>query len=210
MIELFNSFERYAKFLFDKELDAHEFLLLMILYKKNYNLLEEFKSKYSITLFPDKSVDQVNAQIIDGLVNKGFLLDFNEVKNGKKYYLAENFVVTDKFTEGLLIPDLDDAASKLFKLFPLFCIFKGNKRPARNVGLDELPDLLHKVIGDSQEEYDTIIRKLTAYKKRHPNGISCTLRTFLLKRWWDLLPEPGEETDDDDERKTGDIGIRNV
>lgn len=199
--------ERFVKYLYDKDIDANEFIICYLLYKKDEGLIKEFKDKINFNSLGIGKVDEVTRKYIDSLVSKGYLEDFNPTENGKKYYKIDNFFVTNKFSM-VITADREKIAKELWDVYPLFIFIKDKNKKvhAKTIAYEELPDVYGKAIDDDLVLHDKIIKKLKAYKRKN-QYINIGLQKFIERRYWESLDEAGDGGSDDntDQFEGGDM-----
>ena len=210
----FINVEKFAKHLYDKDIDANQFIICYMLYKKDIKLIEEFKGKFNLTgIHKHASIDEVIRNYIDDLVDKGYIENFNPISGGKRHYKINNFLVTNKFTMAVQA-DRQKLAKELWDAYPMKILIKdlksGKSREihAKTVAFDELPDIYGDAIEDDVTLHDKIVKRLIAYKRKN-QYIDIGLQKFIDRRYWENLSDEDISGDDMDQFN-GDDMIKKV
>lgn len=154
--------KNYLKFLFTYKLTQDQFLFLHLCYKKEYNLIKEFKDTFNTPLITDNSLKD--------LIERGFI-----VKAGKGYN------ITNKFKE--IYVDGDLATEEIYNLYPTYIMgSKGVKYPLIAMDRKVFKNIyLDKIHGDLAE-HNKIIEDIKYGIDN--NLIQCSLNKFLTSEMW--------------------------
>lgn len=175
--------EEFLDFLCDKKIDANEYLLCMLLYYNDEGMIEKFKNRFRI-FEPERG--KYIKSMLENLIALGYVDDFNDVRDGLKYYDVNLLMVTPKFTQEFLI-DKEDAAEELWKAYPKR-MFIDRMVPARSMDYDEFVKKYNSIIKGNKKLHKKILNILENYKKSHDYP-EMGIEKFLGSRHWETLEE---------------------
>lgn len=162
-------------------LGVNQFTFLTLLKHNKSNLFEEYRSQ-------EKSIGRMTSmEIIEDLIDKGWLLRIDNSEHGKKDARFSNFKVTDKFNE-LVDVNNTDIIQELKDAYP-------KKTPSGNrVNLQQdsdkwIPKYL-KAIGDNKDLHNIVLKCIEAEKinrkKTKAEEYWALLTTYVNNRRWEV------------------------
>lgn len=165
--------DRYMSFLERNKLNQAQFLLLYLLYKKRYDLIERYKK-----MFPTPDNSAIGSISFDDLLNRKFITEVNN--KGVTPDSAAAYELTDKFTN--IFIDKFECAKELWELYPSFVLSDGKRFPLTLCDEDKFREDYAKKINFSREEHDEVIKDLKYAKDN--NLIKGKIDTFVASRHW--------------------------
>ena len=116
---------KYVSFLTEHKISEHQFLILWLVHTKDKANIVKYKMTFK----------EFNIEAIIDLIDRGWIDDFGLVKDGKRSFNIYDFIVTDTFTEAIIV-DEEDAYAQLRAVYPKW--FNINGRKVSAVGGDPL------------------------------------------------------------------------
>lgn len=168
---------RYVEFLTENKLTEHQFLILWLVHMKD----EKNIAKYRATF------DQFNVDEVLNLIDRGWIEDFGLVKDNMRTFSIYDFIVTDKFTDTIVI-DTYEAGQELIETYPSWCFINNRRISAKSCDHDELIVRYARIIKNSRHKHNEIVdlvRKMKISNEYAPMGID----KFVGSRHWNLLKE---------------------
>lgn len=170
---------KYVDFLVKNELTEHQFLILWLIYTKDGTNIAKYR----------KAFDQFDTEQILELVDNGWIEDFGVIRDNLRTYNINNFLVTPKFTDTVVI-DGYEAFDELVAHYPRFLKINNIKTSTMTGGYDDLAEYYNdKVIKSSRSKHEmimSVVKKLGDNMNRYNiSGIKKFLETrqymFLLE-----------------------------
>ena len=155
---------------------ANQFLICYLLYHKDGKNIIRYANE----------VKEFDRDDILYLIENDFILT-----TVKGIYEVDNFVVTHKFSELILIEG-NTASLELFEVYPKWIFIDGKEWSARSCGLTKVEIMYPKVIKNDVVLHRTIIEIVKEYKK-HNRYAEMGIEKFIDSRHWELL-EPKYKT----------------
>ena len=176
---------RYVDFITENKISEHQFLILWLVHTKD----EENVAKYR------KVFDQFKPEEIIDLIDRGWIEDFDIVKNGERSFNIYNFIITDKFTEVVYI-DTFDAGDELIKVYPNWLMIDNRRISAKSCDHDLLAQRYAKIIKNNRQKHEDIVRLIRKMKEKSEFA-KIGIEKFVSSRHWNLLKEELEEDSGD-------------
>lgn len=149
---------------------ANQFLICYLVYHKDGKNIIKYTNE----------VGQFERDDILYLIDHDFILT-----TVKGIYEIDNFVVTPKFSELILIEG-NTAAKELFDVYPKWISIDGKEYSARSCGLTRVEIIYPKAIYNDIVLHRTIIDIVKVYKK-YNNYAEMGIDKFIDSRHWELL-----------------------
>ena len=164
------SLKPYVKFLIDNSLTQGQYLLLTLLYEKEFTLLKEFKAK-----FPHKEGSMISKSEIADLVTKGFL-----IKHPKGYKIG------DKFKKVFVTSE--KAVQQIYDLYPNFMLSDKNVDiPLTSMDMNIFAKLYIPKINGSIEEHEEVLKDIQYGIDN--SLIKVGLNKFVTSNYWRTFRE---------------------
>jgi hypothetical protein len=134
--------DKYVNALIKHKLTQAQLLMLILIYKKRYDLVVSYKENYDI----ENAV--LNSYFTNDLIDRGFLIEKNKsFKVGKEFYK-------------ILIENTSLIVDELFDVYPDFVSINGNNIPLKAVSRRIVQDIYLELICFSVEEHIEIIEDI--------------------------------------------------
>jgi len=157
--------KHYVKFLIDNNLTQGQYLLLTLLFEKEFALLKEFKIK-----FPCVEGSMIPKKQIDDLVTRAFL-----IKSPQGYKIGDKFKAV--FVTG------SKATEQIFALYPNFMLSEKNVDiPLTSMDMHLFEKLYVPKINGSIKEHEEVLKDLQ-YGIDH-NLIKIGINKFVTSSYW--------------------------
>lgn len=191
---MFESTREFVDLLCRLKISPNQFLICMLVNEKD--------DPSTIKYYEENKKNRFKADEINYLVDNGFLLRIPKlaVKDKQDSYDILDFIVTSKFSEGILVDEFD-AGEEFWNAYPSWLFFNNSRKPAKAVDKDELTELYLKAIGHSKKKHNEIMKTLAQLTLSNKGYATMTIKNFVGSRHWEQLKE--------DNNSTGDL-IRNV
>lgn len=178
--------DNYIDFLCENSISEHQFLILWLIHTKDLTNITKYKRK-----FERFDVDE----ILD-LIERGFIDDFGLVKDNQRTFNIYDFIVTDKFSQ-IVVIDEDDAYNELVSVYPPWILISGpNTAPKKVPSITGDPYKLskeyNKFIKQNRLVHNDIIVTIKEYYKERKYAMEKIENCILNKRWI-LMKQENEE-----------------
>lgn len=161
--------DRYISFLEKNKLTQEQFLLLLLVHKKEYKLIERYKK-----MFPVEGGSMIGKFPFEDLINRGFVEIVGKDKN------ANSFIVTKKFTK--IFTDEFEAGNQIWDLYPRTIISSGTSFPLKLWDKNEMRKEYYKRIKGNYDEHLEVIKDLEYAIDN--NLIKGKLENFIKSEAW--------------------------
>ncbi len=162
--------ERYISFLEKNKLTSGQFLMLLLLYKKQYKLIDRYK-----IMFPTEDNSMLGKSMRDDLINRGFLDKVNPNDNS-----ATNYTVSKKFSK--IFCDEYEAGNQIWDLYPRIILSEGKDYPLKLWDKNEMRKIYYQRIRGNYEEHLEVLKDLEfAIENRLIKG---KLENFIKSEAW--------------------------
>jgi hypothetical protein len=168
---------KYVDFLTRNKLTEHQFLMLWLVHTKDKTNIIKYKNTFG----EFKLVD-----ILD-LIDRGWINDFGIVRDGVRTYNIYDFLVTDRFTQVILI-DEDDAYEELCKNYVKFIEVKGTRYPAITGDPVKLSKDYWKAHKGNRAEHERIV-ELTKRFVNDNKIQKVKIENYIKNQMWKLIEE---------------------
>jgi len=177
---MISDIEKYVDFLTKNKITEHQFLILWLVHTKDVKSIAKYKRANG-----DFSLDAVN-----DLIDKGWINDFGIKDKGRPFDIF-NYVVTDKFTEVVLI-DQESAYEQLCKVYPKWFVINGIRVPAISGDPYTIEKEYFKCYKGDRIEHERIVSITEKYFKNKPP--MAKIENYIKNRMWNLIEEtlPGQ------------------
>lgn len=176
--------KEYVDFLCDKDIDANEYLLCMLLYEKDDDLIEKFKERFRI-FEPDR--DRYIRSMLKHLIATGYVEDFNtKDENGYKTYYLNMLMVTPRFTQEFIV-DGKDAAEEFWTAYPKW-LFIDKQVPAKSMDYIEFQKMYEGIIHKSKKKHEQMMQIIENYKVSNQYA-EMGIAKYLGSRHWENLED---------------------
>jgi hypothetical protein len=136
--------DKYVNTLIKYKLTQFQLLMLILIYKKRYDLIVSYKQNYQI----EEKTTVLNSYLTNDLVTRGFLIEKDKgFKIGKEFYK-------------ILIENPSLIVDELFDVYPDFININGNNVPLKAVSRRLVQDTYLELICFSVEEHLEIIEDI--------------------------------------------------
>lgn len=167
----------YVDFLTKNKISEHQFLILWLVHTKDKENIKKYKQSFG----------EFDLHALQALIDRNWLDDFGLVTDNIRTFNIYDFIVTDKFTNVVVI-DEEDSYEELCKVYPNWLFINGVKIPAvtgdPSINSKEY-FRYHKGNRLAHQRVVSILRKWFANKPYAQEKIS----NFILNRRWNLLDE---------------------
>lgn len=160
----------YIAFLKKNKITTTQYLLLHLLYHKEYNLINEYK-----LLFPTDDGSMIGTILLDDLIKRGFIekVDPNDV-------MAQNYKITTKFSK--IFCDKFNAGNEVWDLYPRMILSQGKNFPLKLWDKNEMRETYYNRIKGSYEEHLEVLQDLKYAIDN--NLIKGKLENFIKSEAW--------------------------
>jgi len=175
---MISDIDKYVEFLVEHKLSEHQFLLLWLIKTKNTKSIAHYKKH------KDFSISE-----LDDLIEREWIDDFGLVRDNKRTFNIYDFIVTDKFTNAVIV-DEEDAYDELKKVYPKWFNIKGTKVPAITGDPLVMAKLYFQCHKGNKLVHAKIVEITANYFKNKP-PVEKMENYIKNKRWDDLEEEMG-------------------
>ncbi len=162
--------ERYIKFLKDNKLTQAQFLFLLLVYKKKWKLIEEYKK-----IFPSEDGSMIGKQMREDLVRQGFFKRVNPDSDK-----ADNYTITEKFSN--IFADEYEVGNQIWDLYPKDITSGGKTYPLKLMDKNELRKEYYNRIKGNYEEHLEVLEDLKYAIEN--NLIKGKIENFVKSEAW--------------------------
>lgn len=142
---MLNSPSEFVKTLALKKVTADQFLFLYLTHTNDFGSLYRYVNE----------VRKFTPEEIEDLENRGYVINL-----GNNGTFADNFMVTDKFLEGILLPDINVAAQEFWDRYPSFAMFNGKRAALKSCDKEAVFKLYASKVKYQQAEHIRILDAL--------------------------------------------------
>jgi len=175
--------ENYLNFLIDNKVTQQQFLLLHLLYKDRWDLIELYKKAY-----PTNDGTIIGRQQTDLLLEKGLLEYYTTTTGGIQIKISEVF-------KNAYIKDID-IADQIYKIYPDFYeSSEGVRYPLLAYDRLSFAKIYLDVIKYDQKEHEEILEDIK-FGAEH-NLIKIKVSNFLVSHYWKILRKMRKENESD-------------
>ncbi|NRB62088.1 MAG: hypothetical protein HRU40_03480 [Saprospiraceae bacterium] len=166
-------YKRLMPMLIDKKMNPNQFMLLLLIYNREFELIYRFSNPTS------DSGRWVTKKDIHNLIDRGYLrwMDSNE----KRQYVPTEFEVTDKFIKDIYTDYPMEAALAFWNLYPSVIRIMGRNFPGKDLGeimtKEEFLDSYVSHYARDTELHQKIMKGLRFALKN--NSIHTTILSYL-------------------------------
>ena len=168
---MFINVERYINFIIKNKLTQPQFLMLYLLYKKNYKILNKYK-----IAFPTEDKSMIGDMMRQDLIDRGFI-----ERVGNKTSSVNDYKITEKFTD-LYLKDIYTATQELKDEYPAFAKINGQDIPLVTIDICKLSVIYGEKIDYSVDEHKEIIKDLVY--ARDKGSIRFSIENFVKGEMW--------------------------
>lgn len=156
----------YVDFLIEHNLNQEQYLLLHLLYYREFNLIKKYKEK-----FPKNTNQLLSKEHIEDLLNRKYLI---KVKN-------KGYVLGTKFTDIFVTPEL--AVDEIYEVYPAFIKSDlGVDIPLTSMDKNIFKNIYIAKIFGNVKEHKEIIQDIIFAKEN--NLIKIGINKFLTSEQW--------------------------
>lgn len=168
--------DKYVDFLTENKITEHQFLILWLVHTKDEKNIIRYKRAFG----------QFNIDQVRDLIEKRFIDDFGTIKDGKIEFNIYNFVVTDKFSEKVIV-DEEDAYLELCSIYPKWMVVKGTKWPMIKGDPYKIAKEYYKSHKGNKLSHQRVLNITQQYFSNHP--VQGNIEDYILNRRWNLLED---------------------
>lgn len=168
--------DKYVEFLTENKLSEHQFLILWLVHTKDEVNIRKYRQS-----FGQFNIDQV----ID-LIQTGWIDDFGLIKDNYKTFNIYDFVVSNKFSNRVVI-DEEDAYQELCAVYPPFMDVKGVKWPMIKGDPYQNAKDYYKYHKSNKLKHQEAVEITKAYFATHP--VTSNIIDYILNRRWLLFKD---------------------
>lgn len=176
--------EDLNKTLVENNLTISQYWLLKLLYSKRTDLVATYCKEIKHTDAKGMTKKGFIEYELKDLEDRGFILDFNDIKAGVSDYYPSRFLLTQK-TDMLFKFREGDAFEELIDAYPPFISINGRNVIARGYRAGESEYKYYKYINFNIEKHKEILELI----KKNKSQISCGLGKFIDTKFWENFSE---------------------
>jgi len=183
---MIENFSEFVKILARKKVTADQFVFLYLTHTNDFTSLYRYISE----------VRKFELKELEDLEDRGYLINLNPKSNQT---FADNYIVGDKFLEGILLPDAEKAAQEFWDAYPAYAFFNAKRAPLKSCDKEKFTKMYVSKIKYSTHEHLRILAALD-YAKRNELTNMSIVNWIASEQWKEVekvqSSDPGDLSHD--------------